>query len=455
VGTSSFTITSTDAAGATVSTPVYSITINAAPSSVSPSSLPAGDVGSSYDETLTTTGGTSPYAYAVTSGALPPGLTLSSGVLSGTPTTAGTYNFTITSTDAAGSTIASPSYSLAIAQANSSLSGYVYDDANDSGQRKVSSSVYKMGIPDVAITLERTDATATEQTVLTQSDGSFEFGSLPAGTYTLIEAQPPQYLSGGKDTAGSLGGTGSTSDTITQIVLGAGQNGSEYDFGEWLLAPGFLSKRLALASTPTTQEGIDQLLDPPPTVELGGGATNYAASYTSGVSAVNSVAIASPSATVSDTSGELASLTVTISNRIDGGSESLTIPGQTIGATAQPLTNFPKISAAYAGGVLTLSGADSVGDYQSVLRSVTWQDAAASPNTSPRYVTVVAADAISSSSVATTTVTDPPAPSSATRASESAVSESPAASVATSVASWSRAMAVDQVIARMYPLRGR
>jgi len=50
-------------------------------------------------------GGTSPYTYEVSDGNLPDGLTLSTGgVLSGTPTTVGTFNFTITATDSCGCT---------------------------------------------------------------------------------------------------------------------------------------------------------------------------------------------------------------------------------------------------------------------------------------------------------------------------------------------------------------
>lgn len=56
--------------------------------------------GSSVSQSITASGGTSPYTYAITSGALPQGLNLSSnGALSGTPTTAGAYSFTITATD--------------------------------------------------------------------------------------------------------------------------------------------------------------------------------------------------------------------------------------------------------------------------------------------------------------------------------------------------------------------
>ena len=57
--------------------------------SVSTSSLPSGQVGSSYSGALAATGGTAPYHWTLASGTLPPGLALSaSGTIAGTPSAA-------------------------------------------------------------------------------------------------------------------------------------------------------------------------------------------------------------------------------------------------------------------------------------------------------------------------------------------------------------------------------
>jgi hypothetical protein len=71
------------------------LTVQAAPLSITTASLPGGTVGVAYLATLTASGGTTPYTWLIPSG-LPPGLTLNSstGAISGTPTTVGTYSFT-------------------------------------------------------------------------------------------------------------------------------------------------------------------------------------------------------------------------------------------------------------------------------------------------------------------------------------------------------------------------
>lgn len=71
---------------------------------VNPAALPNGTVGTPYNQVVSASGGTAPYTFSVSSGALPTGLVLNpaTGVISGTPTTAATFNFTITAVDAVG-----------------------------------------------------------------------------------------------------------------------------------------------------------------------------------------------------------------------------------------------------------------------------------------------------------------------------------------------------------------
>ena len=84
-------------------------------STSTPSPLPQGTVGVAYSQTLSASGGTSPYTWSVTSGALPGGLALSSsGTISGAPTAAGTFGFTVQVRDSA-STTAIKAFALTVA----------------------------------------------------------------------------------------------------------------------------------------------------------------------------------------------------------------------------------------------------------------------------------------------------------------------------------------------------
>ena len=93
----------------------YSLTVTCPTVTVSPASLPNGTVGTAYSQTISATPATGSYTFTVTSGALPTGLNLnpSTGVLSGTPTTNGTYSFNVTATGF-GSCSVVKSYSITI-----------------------------------------------------------------------------------------------------------------------------------------------------------------------------------------------------------------------------------------------------------------------------------------------------------------------------------------------------
>ena len=98
-----------------------------------PSPLPAGVVGTPYSQTLTATGGTGPYTWTILFGSLPSGLTLSSsGVISGTPLTAGAQNFTVSLHDSL-AVAASGALSLTINPASSTTSSLKVPQILDGG----------------------------------------------------------------------------------------------------------------------------------------------------------------------------------------------------------------------------------------------------------------------------------------------------------------------------------
>lgn len=110
VQTSAFTVQVQDSAGETATRP-FSITIDRPLPLVitSPSTLTSGTVGTAYSANLFTNGGCLPLVWSITAGHLPPGLALTqngsgqdNNIISGTPTTAGTFTFTATVTDSTG-----------------------------------------------------------------------------------------------------------------------------------------------------------------------------------------------------------------------------------------------------------------------------------------------------------------------------------------------------------------
>jgi hypothetical protein len=112
-GSTTFTVRGTDANGCFAER-VYTLVIACPVITLAPPTLPAGTTGVAYSQTITASGGTGPYVFTVTSGALPAGLTLTpAGVVAGTPTTAGTTTVTIRGTDASGC-FAELVYSIAV-----------------------------------------------------------------------------------------------------------------------------------------------------------------------------------------------------------------------------------------------------------------------------------------------------------------------------------------------------
>ncbi|MBR7635740.1 putative Ig domain-containing protein [Janthinobacterium lividum] len=117
-GTFNFTVRATDSLAAN-GTRAYALTVNAPTITVAPTVMPAMTVGLAYSQGITAANGTATYTYAITGGSLPTGLSLAAnGTLSGTPTVAGPYNFTVSATDSSGGSgpyTGSRAYSVTVA----------------------------------------------------------------------------------------------------------------------------------------------------------------------------------------------------------------------------------------------------------------------------------------------------------------------------------------------------
>jgi hypothetical protein len=101
-GTWAFTITARDQVNtANADSKALSITVGGTPLSIPTGPLPSATVNVSYSAQLQASGGTAPYSWTIVSGVLPNGLSLNagSGVISGSPLSSGSWNFTVQVSD--------------------------------------------------------------------------------------------------------------------------------------------------------------------------------------------------------------------------------------------------------------------------------------------------------------------------------------------------------------------
>ena len=128
-GSFTFTAQATDANLHQVSKS-FTLAVAAALTITSAPALPAGATGAVYRQAFSAAGGSPPYVWSVSAGSLPGGMTLdsSTGILSGTPTAAGTFNFTVTVTDS-NSLASQQPFSIAVGQGLSVTAAPTLPDA--------------------------------------------------------------------------------------------------------------------------------------------------------------------------------------------------------------------------------------------------------------------------------------------------------------------------------------
>lgn len=139
----------------------------------------------------------------------------------------------------------------------SSIAGRVYHDIDISG-------VYTPGNPPISgvtITLQGASPWGDDinRTTTTAGDGTYSFDTLPQGTYTVTQTQPPGWIDG-PDNIGSEGGENPVSNQFSNIELGADVDGVEYNFGEYLptdnLTPDLSLTKVASTAGPVPVGGV-------------------------------------------------------------------------------------------------------------------------------------------------------------------------------------------------------
>ena len=175
---------------------------------VNPPALVNGQAGVTYPgEIFTASNGTAPYTFALTSGSLPSGMTLSSaGTLLGTPTAAGAFNFSVQATDATSATSAPLAVTLTINPPNLSLTPTSLSDGSP-------------GISYGPVTFHASGG---------NTPYTYSATGLPPG----LSINPSSGVLSGTPTQG---GTFSVAVTATDSTTGAGSPFSATNFITWVI----------------------------------------------------------------------------------------------------------------------------------------------------------------------------------------------------------------------------
>ncbi|MBB3800650.1 outer membrane autotransporter protein [Xanthomonas arboricola] len=228
---------------------------------IAPASLPAATAGTAYTQNLSASGGTAPYTFALSAGALPAGVTLNaSGVLSGTPTASGSFNFTVSATDSGAPTTGSRAYTLVVAGAAVNLpattlaqgtAGQAYSAAITPASGGIAPYTYTLaaGVLPAGITVNSATgalsgtptAPGTYNFTLTATDSTSGTPSQGSRSYALTIAAPQVVVA-------PTSVPGATRGTAYSQALSASGGTAPYTYA---IASGVLPAGLTLASNGT------------------------------------------------------------------------------------------------------------------------------------------------------------------------------------------------------------
>lgn len=142
-----------------------------------------------------------------------------------------------------------------------SLSGFVYVDTNPTdGQlnRDGMGVAQEFGVPGVTVSLFLDEVLV--DTTTTGPDGGYLFDDLEEGLYTVVQTQPPRFISSSSSVgivlpSGEMRGVATSVDEVSDIRLALGDQGIEYNFGEIPIP----DKRMFLATTEMPEVLASQL----------------------------------------------------------------------------------------------------------------------------------------------------------------------------------------------------
>jgi len=147
------------------------------------------------------------------------------------------------------------------------LSGFVWSDDNNDGKQQPN----ELGLPNVNVLLYALNLSGDEQTTNTKSvgdpiawtrtgpDGSYLFTNLDPGIYKVVEEQPVAFVDG-QDVSGEIFGVAGNAplgvvgfaDEKNSFVIPLPEEGYgvDFNFGEWGLSGGYVSKRMLMDGNP-------------------------------------------------------------------------------------------------------------------------------------------------------------------------------------------------------------